>query len=93
MKNEHYFSSKPSSKIRKYEVEIAINNSVFKFITSSGVFSPKKVDLGTRVLLKNAKIPKKGIIADLGCGYGIIGIIISKFHPNLTESSYPRYRQ
>ena len=87
-KRDHYFSNKPRSKRQKFKVQLTIYNRKFEFITASGVFSPRKVDLGTIVLLKNAKFPESGIVADLGCGYGIIGIIISKIYPSLAVHFY-----
>jgi len=87
-KKEHYFSLNPRSKFQRYEVKLVLKSRIFKFKTSTGVFSHKKVDLGTKVLLKYSKIPIKGTIADLGCGYGIIGIVISKLNPKLAVHFY-----
>ena len=52
----------------------------FTFKTDNGVFSKDKLDFGTRVMLEN--IPLKelhGDILDLGCGYGVVSIVLSKF--------------
>ncbi|MEM0174423.1 MAG: methyltransferase [Sulfolobaceae archaeon] len=53
--------------------------------SSSGLFSKSKLDLGTKVLLENIKIPEgKDInVIDVGCGYGPIGIFLAKKNPNL----------
>ena len=52
----------------------------FKFKTDNGVFSKEKLDFGTRLLLEN--LPLKDMdntdILDLGCGYGVVSIILSK---------------
>lgn len=51
----------------------------FKFKTDNGVFSKDKLDFGTRVLLENLPISEmSGDILDLGCGYGVVSIILSK---------------
>ena len=55
----------------------------FDFLTSSGVFSPKRIDKGTRLLVENVIIPDSGRLLDLGCGYGVVGIAIAKSNPNL----------
>ncbi|MFP3261068.1 MAG: methyltransferase [Sulfolobus sp.] len=48
-----------------------------------GLFSKDKLDLGTRILLENLILPESGTVADVGCGYGPIGIFIALKNPNL----------
>lgn len=67
----------------EYIIADVINGIPLTLISSSGVFSKKELDLGTKMLLENAIIPEEGIIADVGCGYGAIGIYIALKNPNL----------
>lgn len=30
------------------------------------------------------EIPTEGLVLDLGCGYGVVGVFLGKFNPNLT---------
>ena len=78
---EHYFSKKPKTVPKSDTVTYTINSIDFKFYTSSSVFSKKKIDKGTDLLIKESKIPPKSKILDLGCGYGPVGIVISKLYP------------
>jgi len=55
----------------------------FEFIVGGGVFSSKGVDEGTRLLIECADVPEEGLLLDLGCGYGVIGIVFAKLHPRL----------
>ncbi|HIP85061.1 MAG TPA: class I SAM-dependent methyltransferase [Pyrodictium sp.] len=55
----------------------------FEFIVSGGVFSSKGVDEGTRLLIEYADVPEEGLLLDLGCGYGVIGIVFAKLYPKL----------
>ena len=55
----------------------------FEFKTASSVFSVKRVDPGTRILIENMILPETGCVLDVGCGYGAIGIAIAKFNPRL----------
>lgn len=57
-----------------------ILGKLFEFITCKGVFSYKKIDLGTRVLIESADVKKGSYILDLGCGYGVIGIVMAKIY-------------
>lgn len=66
------------SNIREYETNFLGNT--FKFKVDNGVFSKDKLDFGTRILLLNLPLDKMhGNILDLGCGYGVVSIILSKF--------------
>lgn len=62
------------------EFETIIFNNKFNFKTDNGVFSKGKLDFGTRVMLENLPIGEmSGDILDLGCGYGVVSIILSRF--------------
>lgn len=44
-----------------------------------GLFSPREIDAGTRLLLEHSDLPPAGsTIVDLGCGYGPIGAAMAK---------------
>ncbi|HSH83928.1 MAG TPA: methyltransferase [Guyparkeria sp.] len=48
-----------------------------------GLFSPREIDAGTKLLLEHTPIPPAGsTIVDLGCGYGPIGAAMAKACPN-----------
>ena len=80
---EHYYSENPESSIKTRLIEVNLLGNDLRFITSSGVFSKKRIDPGTELLINNAILPNKGVILDLGCGYGAIGIAIKKAYPLL----------
>lgn len=81
--SEHYFTEKPTSEEKKGLLRTNLRGREFEFITSTGLFSYRSIDLGTRVLIENMYIPKKGRLLDLGCGYGPIGIVVAKVNPEL----------
>ncbi|HZJ81878.1 MAG TPA: methyltransferase [Guyparkeria sp.] len=48
-----------------------------------GLFSPREIDAGTKLLLEHTPIPPAGsTIVDLGCGYGPIGAAMAKACPD-----------
>ncbi len=74
----HYYTNS-DVKSDKKTIFFNILDKKFEFITDNGVFSKARVDFGTELLLKtliNEEIEGKGL--DYGCGYGPIGIVISK---------------
>ena len=79
--NEHYFTAQPSSKLNLGLLKATLLGVDLQFLTAGGVFSHRKVDKGTSVLIDSMEIPDKGCILDLGCGWGPIGICIAAQHP------------
>lgn len=81
--SDHYYSNKPQS-IKKTESNtIKIKDYHFIFTTSTGVFSKKGLDYGSRLLIESFQPPNIcGDFLDLGCGYGPIGLTLAKDHPS-----------
>jgi len=85
-KNErpnHYFTAHPKSKAKLGIVRTYLFGRPFEFLTASGVFSKKRVDLGTRLLIESMVLPEKGCVLDVGCGYGAVGIVVASSNPDL----------
>ena len=59
-------------------IEAVINGVPFSFDTTPGLFSPRRVDAGTQALLSCVPFAADDKVLDLGCGYGVIGIIAAK---------------
>ncbi len=61
----------------------ALRGVTVEFYVTGDVFSPRGVDEGTRLLVENSIVPEEGVVLDLGCGYGVIGITLAKAYPGL----------
>jgi 16S rRNA (guanine1207-N2)-methyltransferase len=79
----HYFVEHPKSELKLGIIRTYLRGRSFEFLTASGVFSKKRVDLGTRLLIESMILPKNGYVLDLGCGYGAVGIAAAVFNPCL----------
>lgn len=80
----HYFINDPNLKEELKIIEEDINGINYRFYTDSGVFSKRRVDFGTKLLIETLLIDnKEGLFLDLGCGYGPIGIVIKNKYPLL----------
>lgn len=55
-----------------------------RFCSTWGIFSPRSVDEGTRLLLDYIKIDESANCIDLGCGYGPIGLTLATLAPGGT---------
>lgn len=74
----HYFTNDRVESNEKI-INVKINDEVFKFVVDNGVFSKKGLDFGTRTLLESIDTNIiNGDVLDFGCGYGPIGIYVSK---------------
>lgn len=77
---EHYFTSETGTKSEFRNINFEYKGKRFTFTSDNGVFSKNKLDTGSLSLvdayLEENDSSKE--ILDLGCGYGTIGIIISK---------------
>lgn len=52
-----------------------------QFETRAGVFSKVGLDGGTRLLVENMEVGDGQLVADLGCGTGVIGFVAAKLNP------------
>jgi 16S rRNA (guanine1207-N2)-methyltransferase len=84
---DQYFSSAPASASRPGEVALTLPDLHVRLRTDTGVFSPGRVDPGTKLLL--AELPPvdewpPGDVADVGCGYGPIAVAVALRAPDRT---------
>lgn len=77
---EHYFTNNNNLKSEIRKIKYSILETSFNFYSDLGVFSKNEIDYGSESLIKEyLREAKEGIKAlDVGCGYGYIGIVISK---------------
>ena len=74
----HYFTNDNNLKSNKKIININFENQKISLYTDNGVFSKEHFDYGSKLLIKNfIKEEKKGRVLDLGCGYGVVGILLS----------------
>jgi 16S rRNA G1207 methylase RsmC len=79
----HYFTTEPKSKKNLGIIHTYLRGRSFEFLTATGVFSKRRVDLGTRLLIESMVLPENGYVLDVGCGYGAIGITAATSNPDL----------
>jgi len=70
-----YFEKRPASARRPARITVTIRGRPFIFQTDAGVFSREGLDRGTELLLEAIEVGPCASILDLGCGYGVIGIV------------------
>jgi 16S rRNA (guanine1207-N2)-methyltransferase len=80
---EHYYSAHPESTPKIGLIKASLCGRQFEFLTASSVFSKKRVDSGTRLLIESMLLPDRGAALDIGCGYGAVGIVAAVQKPAL----------
>ena len=75
-----YFTNDVNLKSERRNIIYKYDNFIFDFTSDLGVFSKDKVDYGSKVLIENyfKYGSKSKKILDVGCGYGFIGVSVSK---------------
>ena len=75
----YYFDKDTDVESNEITTRAEIGGNLFTFKTDNNVFSKRGLDFGTRTLLESIDINSiNGDILDFGCGYGPVGIYISK---------------
>lgn len=79
-----YFDNDKNIKSERKIIKFNFDNKVFSIYSDNGVFSKDRFDYGTRVLLNSVDIDKLfGNVLDLGCGLGVVGIILGTFNKDI----------
>ncbi|HUK85317.1 MAG TPA: methyltransferase [Candidatus Acidoferrum sp.] len=75
--------AEPKSLERFGLVRTSLCGRSFEFLTASSVFSKRRVDVGSRLLIESMILPQTGCILDIGCGYGAVGIAAATLNSKL----------
>ena len=74
---QYFENSQLPSRIVKTKAKVLGND--FIFCTDNGVFSKDGLDFGSRLLLETIPLEEVGgKVLDMGCGYGVLGIVLNK---------------
>lgn len=74
---QYFTNEKLPSKVRK--IDCFVLGKKFVFLTDNGVFSKDGLDFGSRLLLESIPLDEVGAkVLDMGCGYGVFGIVLNK---------------
>lgn len=78
--SEHYFTPDPSAPHRPREVTLRALGMTLVMHTDAGVFSADGLDPGSKLLMESLP-PLTGRVADLGCGWGAMGVPLALKNP------------
>jgi 16S rRNA (guanine1207-N2)-methyltransferase len=76
--SQQYFAGQPRAAHRPGSVRVLLPDLHLELETDAGMFSPGRLDPGTRLLLQEAPPPPAaGSLLDLGCGYGPLALVLA----------------
>ncbi len=78
---EHYWTNNKELKSELRDINVSLDEYDFVFKSDNGVFSKNRIDFASLFLVKTFLSSSKNniqSILDVGCGYGFIGIVLSK---------------
>jgi 16S RNA G1207 methylase RsmC len=85
MDGDHYFTSRPAAPDERRTIAVRLAGREVEVTTATGVFSSHRIDLGTRVLLREVPPPPAhGHLLDLGCGWGPLALTMAMLSPEAT---------
>jgi 16S rRNA G1207 methylase RsmC len=79
---DHYFTASPGGPRRPRTVRVRLDERDVELASDASVFSADRLDPGTRVLLTETPAPRRGVLLDLGCGYGVIACVQAQRQPD-----------
>jgi 16S rRNA G1207 methylase RsmC len=66
---------------RKIRQDLQLEYQGLQFRTTWGLFSPRAIDDGSKLLLDHLELAPTDLCLDLGCGYGVLGLRMAKLAP------------
>src|SRR6202012_4473671 len=80
--SSQYFAEEPAAPPGPGPVHAVLPARPLPLAPAAGVFSPGRLDPGTRLLLDTAPPPPAGgDLLDLGCGYGPLALVLALRSP------------
>jgi 16S rRNA (guanine1207-N2)-methyltransferase len=78
---DHYFSPTPPGRSEPIVIPVEVRGLSLSLHSDVGVFSRQRADTGTLLIARTAELPASGEILDLGCGYGLLGVVAAVLSP------------
>ncbi|OEH86317.1 hypothetical protein BHU72_13925 [Desulfuribacillus stibiiarsenatis] len=74
---DYYYSKNPQVSSNESTIKAHLRGNEWTFVSDAGVFSKKGIDFGSRLLVETIQITNGESLLDLGCGYGVVGIVLA----------------
>lgn len=84
--SSHYFDADQTVASAEQQIDLTLPDVMLTLTTDRGMFSPDRVDVGTKYLLLEGPeaVTTDLLLADIGAGYGAIALTIAARNPQAT---------
>lgn len=84
----HYYDRNPTTTSRPNEILCNFAGTSFSFKSDTSVFSRNHIDFGSKLLINTViediqNHSLDGNLLDIGCGYGVVGIVLKRLFPHI----------
>lgn len=84
----HYYQFDEQLHSKPISISYTFKGVHYTFLSDRGVFSKQKIDFGTHLMLNQISEDHVSHILDMGCGYGVVGIVLRHLYPNAQLSMF-----
>jgi 16S rRNA (guanine1207-N2)-methyltransferase len=78
---ETYFAERPHARPHRRLLRFLYRGELLSFVVDTGVFSARRLDPGTALLIENLRLSATDGVLDLGCGWGAVGVAAARSAP------------
>jgi 16S rRNA (guanine1207-N2)-methyltransferase len=84
----HYYQFDSQLQSQPTSISYTFKAVHYTFVSDRGVFSKQKIDFGTHLMLNHITPDHVSHILDMGCGYGVVGIVLRHQYPKAKLSMF-----
>jgi 16S rRNA G1207 methylase RsmC len=78
----HYYSEDQDTPLKPFRITVKARGERLELWSGNGVFSKQELDEGTKLLIDQCILELGWKVHDLGCGIGVVGIVVKRIEPS-----------
>ncbi len=79
----HYYDVQQSSPVKEEHLPVTVRGRSYSFTVASGLFSKRRLDIATRLLIESADLSACSSALDFGCGWGAVAVVLKDCFPDV----------
>jgi len=79
----HYYDEEQEAPLKPFRITVSARGQKIEVWSGNGVFSKDALDDGTKLLISDCVLSPGWHVHDLGCGSGVVSVVLKKAEPTL----------